>query len=276
MSVLFGRDCREARIRLDLAQRAVADAVGISRGYLARVEAGRANPTLELVGRLASTLGLRVELIVRPPTFVSERRAHDFVDARCSAAVDRRLTSAGWLVAREVELVDGAFHGWIDLLAFDPRTGTLLIIEIKTRLDDIGATERQIAWYERHAAGAARRLGWRPQRVGAWLIALSSDEVDAAIGANREAFSRFPGRAAQMLGVVRGLEAPSNRGIALVDPTSHRADWLLRTRLDGRRSWLRYAGYAHAARILAPGKRTSAGRGDPSRRTPRLSGARRP
>lgn len=275
MSVQFGRECRVARIRLDLSQQAVADAVGISRGYLTHLEAGRANLTLDLVERVAAALGLRIELVVRPPTFVSERRAHDVVHARCSAAVDRRLAGAGWLVAREVEIVDGSFHGWIDLLAFDPRTGTLLIIEIKTRLDDIGAAERQIAWYERHASAAARRLGWRPRQVAAWLIALSSHEVDASIAANREAFGRFPGRAPHMLGVVRGRELPSIRGIALIDPTSRRADWLQRTRLDGRRSRLRFAGYADAARAITPLPRPSLD-ADPSKRsTPRLSSALR-
>jgi hypothetical protein len=52
-------------------------------------------------------------------------------------------------MAREVEIVHGRSHGWIDLLAFDRRTGTMLILEIKTRLSDLGAIERQIAWYER-------------------------------------------------------------------------------------------------------------------------------
>lgn len=155
----FGRVCRDTRLRLDLTQQVVADSVRVSRGYLAHVEAGRANPSLALVDRLGEALGLRIELITIPPIFLSERRQHDTVHARCAGAIDRRLTSCGWIVAREVEVSDGSIHGWIDLLAFHPLSGVLLIIEIKTRLDDLGATERQIAWYERHAFVAARRMG---------------------------------------------------------------------------------------------------------------------
>ena len=247
----FGRVSRDTRLRLDLSQQEVGDSVGISRGYLARVEAGRANPSLALVDRLGEALGLRLELIATPPIFLSERRSHDLVHPRCSGAVDRRLTSADWIVAREVEVSEGRIHGWIDLLAFHPRSGILLIIEIKTRLDDLGATERQISWYERHAVAAARRLGWQPRQTTAWLIALWSDEVDRAIVANREAFARFPDRASHMLEVVRG-EPAAGRGIALINPASHRSDWLVRTRLDGRRSGPPFDGYATAARAFAP------------------------
>ena len=246
----LGRICRHTRIRLDLSQQAVAERVGISRGYLARVEAGCANPTFAIVEGLGEALGLRLELLASPPTFISERRPHDIVHARCSGTVDRRLTSAGWLVAREVEVSDGRIHGWIDLLAFHPRTRVLLIIEIKTQLRDIGGVERQIAWYERHAVAAARRLGWRPAVVAAWLLALWSHEVDLAIVANREAFARFPDRAGHMLEVVRGATV-AGRGLALLDPSSHRSDWLIRTRLDGRRSRAPIDGYASAARSLS-------------------------
>ena len=35
-------------------------------------------------------------------------------------------------IYEEVEVVEGRAHGWVDLVAFDPRTGTLLVIEVKT------------------------------------------------------------------------------------------------------------------------------------------------
>lgn len=42
------------------------------------------------------------------------------------------------------------------------------------------------------------------------------------------------------------------RGFALIDPSSRRHDWLIRTSLEGRRSKLPYAGYAQAlARMTA-------------------------
>lgn len=155
----------------------------LSRGQIAKIELGQADPSLDVVERLAIALGLEVELVARQP-ILFEPRHRDFVHARCSGYADRRLRAADRATAREVEIVHGRSHGWIDLLAFDRRTGLLLVVEIKTRLDDIGLVERQLAWYERSAFDVARRLGWPARRVAVWLLALASEEIDAAIRAN--------------------------------------------------------------------------------------------
>lgn len=177
----FARLCRETRIRLDITQAELAAAVHVSRGYIANVETGRANPSIDMVDRIATILGLQLGLAADPLTFLTERRTADFVHARCSAYVGRRLQSAGWQIAREVPARDGRIVAWIDLLAFDPYTGRLLIIEVKTRLEDIGAAERQIGWYRRLVPRAARELGWQPRATGTWLVALASGEVDRSL-----------------------------------------------------------------------------------------------
>lgn len=252
----FGVGCRRGRLDLDLSQQALAATVGIHRGYLANIEAGRANLTVDQMARIAAALGLRLELVIYPPRFVSTRPRHDTVHAWCSAYVTRRLTSAGWFVAREVELQDANGRGWIDILAFDRRTSTLAIIEIKTQLDDFGAAERQISWYERHASVAARRLGWRHRHRTSWLIALATEEVDEALATSREAIEHaFAGRADTMLRTVAGGPPDEARAIALIDPASHRSAWLLRTRIDGRRSAAPYRGYADAARRVGRRRR---------------------
>ena len=72
----------------------------------------------------------------------------------------------GWATAREVEIVHGRI-AWLDRPArLRQRNGEALVIEVKTRLDDLGALERQIAWYERHglrkrrAGSAGGRPAW--------------------------------------------------------------------------------------------------------------------
>jgi hypothetical protein len=157
------------------------------------------------------------------------------------------------VTAREVEIVQGRSHGWIDLLAFNERTGTLLILEVKTRLDDLGALERQMGWYERMAGQPARRLGWRPRRSASAVVALASEEVDRVIRAHRDLLAlAFPMRARE---IARGSAGPSalrsERGLALIDPSSRRRDWLIRTSVDGRRSRLPYSNYADAVRPAA-------------------------
>lgn len=249
----FGRVCRYTRIRLRLTQHQVADAVGLSRAYIATIERLRANPSLDVVERVSRALGLEVELLIRAPTVVSGPRQRDLVHARCSGHIDRRLRTAGWLTAREVEVVLGRSHGWIDLLAFHPRARILLTIEVKTRLDDLGSVERQLGWYERSAPDLVRRLGWHPRRAASWLLVLCSEEVESSIRQNREVLGRaFPARAREMLAWLEREDSPEmGRGIAMIDPASKRRDWLIRSRIDGRRSPSPYVDYADASRRLA-------------------------
>ena len=288
----FARLLLDSRHRLGMSQATLSQLAHVSRGQIAKIELGHADPSLDTAERLALALGLEVSLVSRPPILL-EARQRDVVHAACSGYADRRLRAERWDTAREVEIIHGRSRGWIDLLAFDPRTGLLLVVEIKTRLDDIGVVERQLAWYERSAFDVAHRLGWPARRVGVWLLGLASAEVDAAIWANRTTLSlAFPVRAAEMATITTGGVWPKDhcRGLALIDPRSRRRDWLIRCRADGRRSVAPYVDYADAARRLAPvrnpesphpSRRTSARRtqgvrdGTEYERVPRERGPRR-
>lgn len=194
----FGRACLDTRASLDVSRAELARRVGVSARYMARIERGEANPSLRLVDRIAEALGLDMSLDIRPPVFHGGPRVRDAVHARCSAYVDRRLRVLGWATVREVEVVHGRSHGWIDLLAFDPRTQTLLIIEIKARIDDLGGLERQLGWYERMAWRPARELGWRPRRMVSVVLVLASEEVDRVVRAHHDLLAMaFPMRGAR-------------------------------------------------------------------------------
>jgi transcriptional regulator with XRE-family HTH domain len=220
---------------LRLSQAELAQRVGISRGHIANLEIGRANPSLAVVEKVAAALDVEVDWLIRVPVVASVK---DQVHARCSAHIGRRLQTADLLTAREVEIVHGRSHGWIDLLAFDPKTSTLLIIEVKTRLDDLGALERQMGWYERSALEAAHRIGWRPTRVVSWLLVLATADADSVLRSNRAIFDdAYPTRAPQaMAWLDRQGPLPQGRLLAMIDPLSRRRDWLIRTKFDGRRS----------------------------------------
>ncbi len=247
----FARLCRETRLRLGMSQETVASAAGVSRGQIAKIELGMVDPSLDMAERIAVALSLEIDLIARRPVILEERRQRDAVHARCSGYVDRRLQAGGWLTAREVEIVHARSHGWIDLLAFDPRTGILLVVEVKTRLDDVGLVERQASWYERSAFDVAERIWVRPRRVVFWLAILATEEVEAVVRANRDVLAlAFPVRAGAMAEVAGGAWPEPGRGLALIDPRSHRRDWLIRSRVDGRRTGAPYLDYADAARRL--------------------------
>ena len=252
--VTLARACRDGRLALGLSQSALAAKAGLSRSYLASVERGRANPSLDVIMRLAAGLGLELDLTLRSPVIVGDRRQRDAVHARCSGYVDRRLRGAGWETAREVAVVDGRWRGWIDLLAFDPRTGTLIVIEIKTVIDDVGAVERQVGWYERMARSAATERGWRPRRVVTWLLVLASEQNEHAMTQNRDALERsFPIAVSAMQELLTdpGAPWPRGRAIAMIDPVRRRKVWLVRPRIDDGRSNVPYRDYRHAAASLA-------------------------
>ncbi|HSO29980.1 MAG TPA: helix-turn-helix domain-containing protein [Candidatus Sulfomarinibacteraceae bacterium] len=243
----FADLCRSTRLTLDITQADLARAARVSRAQIAAIETGRANPSLDHVARIGEALGLELDFLARPPVIVGSRQ-RDLVHARCSAYVQRRLESAGLLCAREVEIAGGRFHGWIDVLAFDPTTGTLYVIEIKTTLEDLGGAERQLGWYERHAASAARTRGWDVRRVRSWLLCLASAEVDGVVQLNRDALRiAFPVRAGAMRdGLAGARPVEAGRGLALIDPSRRRHDWLLPSRVDGRRRPAPYRDYADA------------------------------
>jgi transcriptional regulator with XRE-family HTH domain len=246
----FGLICRGRRADLDQTQAAIAGALGISRSRYAEIESGHAHPTTAMMDRIVEALGLRLHLTASA-VVVTVRRPRDAVHARCSAYVARRFRAAGWLVLRELEIHDGRFHGWVDLVAFDPRTRRLLVIEIKTSIDDIGRLERQLGWYER---GVLRAIpaDWRSDHIGSWLLALATTEVDASLAAHRAVFDEvFPIRAGEMRAVVTGSgDLESGRGVALIDPRSRRREWLMPTRIDGRRAPAPYQDRATAAQAM--------------------------
>jgi transcriptional regulator with XRE-family HTH domain len=246
IGIRIGDIVRTGREDLGLTKTALQRRTGISRQMIAAVEAARANPSLDILAALLDGLDMDLDFLAHGRAAIKPRRSHDAAHALCSAYVQRRLESAGWEVAREVRIEDGRYVGWIDLLAFHAESGTLLIIEIKTRIDDVGAIERSVDWHVRHARHPAQKRGWRPRRVIAWVLALATDEVEDELRRNRTLWATAsPVRAHEMADGVRTPERlPDGRGLALIDPRSRRHEWLIRARVDGRRSAPPYRGYA--------------------------------
>jgi len=54
----FALTLARARIKLGLTQKGLASKTGVSQGYIAKLEGGEANPTLDRIGSLLAVLGL--------------------------------------------------------------------------------------------------------------------------------------------------------------------------------------------------------------------------
>ncbi len=245
---LFGRAAATIRRKLRVRQIDLAAAVGISTAHLSAIENGLVRHLdMDLAGRLCAALGGTLVFGIELPPALAGSRQTDAAHALAVAHVARRLAAAGWLVAREVPIGGLTPTGWIDILAYHPELRVVLVIEVKTRLADLGETERQIQRYEMAAMAAAAERGWAATRTIGALLVLATEENDRFVSRNRAAFdSTFPVRSAGLQELVAGEvpERRSRRGIAMIDPRSKRRAWLRPLAIDGRRAKLPYRDYA--------------------------------
>jgi transcriptional regulator with XRE-family HTH domain len=67
VQALVARNLRRLRVRRGLSQEALAVDAGVDRTYVSRLERGLENPTIAVLGRLATALGAQiVEFFVVP------------------------------------------------------------------------------------------------------------------------------------------------------------------------------------------------------------------
>jgi transcriptional regulator with XRE-family HTH domain len=249
-----GQLVRDGRVRLSMTAIELAERAHVSRQMVGDIERAETNPTLGTLERVFAALNMEVDLMSRAPQVMlgDSPKQRDSAHAIMSGYVQRRLEADGWEVHREVRIDSGRYHGWIDLVAFHADSATLLIVEIKTIIDDLGGIERSMDWYVREVPSRVlKAFGWRPKRFVPWLLVLATDQVETQLRTNRDAIdAAFPTRAVEMAasltdsGRVSEVIGVAPRGVALIDPRSPRRVWLIRSRLDGRRSGSPYQNYA--------------------------------
>ena len=245
---------RDTRNLVGWSQRELAARAGVAQATVCRVESGTAG-SLDIVttGRLFAALGLRAHIDVDDFRLDDRRRQQDGVHAQVNGFVARRLERWGWRTAMEVLIGDGNPRGWIDLLAYREADRALLVEETKTDIPDMGGLQRSVAFYERMAMSAARRLGWWPRHVAVLVVLLDSEAVARRLVDNREIVRRaFPVPIREMSAWLADPECPMPNGWAMgtCDPASRAAAWLRPTTLGSRRLAPAYRGYADAAARL--------------------------
>jgi transcriptional regulator with XRE-family HTH domain len=257
----IGAAVKSLRTAIGWSQQMLASRAGVSQSLVSLVERGRLDDlTFGTASALLEAMGGRLVVRVDAPYLGDRARQREPAHARMSTYTVRRLRSSDWLAATEVEVGGDRSRGWIDILAVHPETGTLLVIELKTEIHDLGQIERSLGWYEREAFATARRLGWRPRRAIGCLLLLASRANDERVASNRASIDDgFRIRARELGDIIVGGSsgAPRTRAIAMIDPTSRRRAWCRPLWIDGRRTPAPHADYAGFLRAL----------GDPRQRT---------
>jgi hypothetical protein len=110
----------------------------------------------------------------------------------------RRLERWGWIVRAEVSFSRYGERGRIDLLAFHPASGTLLVIEVKTVLWDLQALLGLLDVKARNARSVAAEMGWPVRRITPVIIVAGGSTTRRVVAAHGALFSPFDvrGRAA--------------------------------------------------------------------------------
>ena len=76
-----------ARAKAGLTQKELADKVGVSQAYIAKLEGGEANPTLERIGSLLAVLGLSLVTDVTELSPYANTSARPAVKSKAMAEV---------------------------------------------------------------------------------------------------------------------------------------------------------------------------------------------
>jgi transcriptional regulator with XRE-family HTH domain len=154
-----------------MRQEDVAIKARLSRTTVARAERGH----LESVGlrnarRIGEVLEVRIELLAswrggELPRLLNERHAalHDAILALFSSYPD-------WELVPEASFSVFGERGIVDLIAWHAQSRTLLVIELKTEFVDVGGLVGTVDRYRRLGPMIVRDRGWRPTRVGLWVV----------------------------------------------------------------------------------------------------------
>ena len=193
--IRFGHSVRALRRRRRWTQQRLADAVGVARSTIARIETGHAERlTVRTLVRVTAALGATLSVRVLWHGEGLDRLL-DAAHADLTERTLRLLADGGWQTATEVSFNVRGDRGSIDILAFHERTGSLLVIEIKSVVPDLQGTLGTLDRKARVAGDIAGERGWQVRTVSRLLVLPDDRTARRRVGRHAATFSAaLPGR----------------------------------------------------------------------------------
>jgi transcriptional regulator with XRE-family HTH domain len=231
--IRFGRQIRALRQRRGWRQQDLAEAAGVSQAMVSRIERGRFRQVrLEALERVAAAVGVRVELRIMGGPDLD--RLLDELHAATVEEVIRRLRRLGWVVEPEVTFSIYGERGSIDVLAWHPATGALLVIEVKTALGDVQATLASFDRKMRLASRLAKERGWTVRNVSGAIVFAENRTLRRLVGRHAATFAAaVPTGGRELLAWMRDPDGGPVRGhvfLTLSRPVTARQRRRLRRR----------------------------------------------
>jgi transcriptional regulator with XRE-family HTH domain len=209
--IKVGEVVRTVRRRRGLRQRDVAAAAGVSQWSVSAVERGQLEQlTLRAIRRVCSALEIRTRLAPRWRG-VELPRLLDAPHAALIEEVVARLSSVGWETVIEYTFQHFGERGSVDVLGWQPEARALLMVEVKTDLDDLQA---MLSAIDRKARLVPRLVSaernWAASARGAILVMPEGSTSRWQVSRHPAVFAAaFPARNTQ---IRRWIEAPTAAG----------------------------------------------------------------
>ncbi|MEP7379810.1 MAG: helix-turn-helix domain-containing protein [Chloroflexota bacterium] len=204
----IGAAFRAVRLRHGWRQIDVGRRAHVSAGVVSMIERGHLDRvSVPAFRRVALALGIRAEISVTLPHGEIERLLTAGHAALHDALARHLGALPGWVHAPEVSFAVYGERGVIDILAFHPPTGSLLVIELKTELVSLENLLSTMDIRMRHAARIAVARGWAAKTVSAWVVFADSATNQRRVASHAYALrAAFP---ADGRGMRRWLRVPS-------------------------------------------------------------------
>jgi transcriptional regulator with XRE-family HTH domain len=166
----FGRQFRALRIRLEQRQSDVSVDSGLSRSLIAAIDRGEIEGvTVGSLVRAARAPGADVDVRLRWRGEQLDRLA----DEAHAALVDWtvvRLRKLGWIIEVEVSFSIWGERGSVDVVAYHPAFGALLVVEVKSVVADTQATLHGLDRKARLARDIVKDRRWEIRHVSRLLL----------------------------------------------------------------------------------------------------------
>jgi transcriptional regulator with XRE-family HTH domain len=206
-TIRLGRQVRALRRRRGWRQEDLGRAARVSRTLVWRIESGRGDEVaLRQLEGVARAMSARLDLFLSWQGEGLDR----LLDADHAALVERvatELRRLGWDTVVEASFNIRGERGSVDVLAFYPGTGTVLIVEVKSVVPDIQATLHVLDRKTRLATTIAAGHGWSSTSVGRILVLGEGRTTRRRVATHETIFaSSFPHRSAT---VKRWLASPT-------------------------------------------------------------------
>jgi len=206
LDLQIGEDVRRMRLEAGATLTALAAVVGVHRSHIAKIEAGTARASLEVLTAMGVALGADLGVKYFPGTGA---RIHDRFQATMTETLLRALDPR-WRVELEVP-IGRPSRGVIDLVLRDRSSSATVAAEVYSELRRL---EQQIRWSAEKAEGLSSRLGdaevHAPSRNVSRLLVLRSTNATRELARRFEATlsTAYPARTHDVVLALTTATAP--------------------------------------------------------------------